>query len=373
MTAITKTNGNGPGAQSPQMDIMEYAGNLSHAQVELVKQAVITGGTRPVTNNELALFLTVCGRRGLDPFSGQVYGIMRKSKEKDGTWVEKLVIQVGIDGYRLLAEQTGKYEGIAGPFWCGADGQWVDVWLSDKPPAAAKVGVYRAGCREPFWAVCTYREYVQTRDGKPIGKWQDMPANQLAKCCEAAAIRKAFPQAVGGVTTAEMAAADTETYDVTEGDRVMARITEQEKARKASTPRAPWREEIDNLVDVPVRVIAGEGGEPASKGDQPDRVAEAIEGATTVAAIEAVATSAPGWNEELHRPLASARLVKLVAVALAKLDFSRPDAVEKSLAAAVIKLDPLPRGTPGLDLAFDQVEDARQKLAENRSAGKQAA
>lgn len=205
--AITKTNGNGAAGAT---DIMAYAGGLTREQVQLVKTTVITGGTRPVSDNELALFLTICNRRGLDAFSGQIYGIMRKSKEKSGEWVEKLVVQVGIDGYRLLAERTGKYEGVVGPLWCGDDGQWVDVWLSDKPPAAAKVGVYRTGCREPFWGVVTFREFAQTYDGKPMGKWKDMPATMLAKCAESAAIRKAFPQAVGGVTTPEMAGADTE-------------------------------------------------------------------------------------------------------------------------------------------------------------------
>jgi phage recombination protein Bet len=173
-------------------------------------------GLDQATQSDLGLFFHQCTRTGLDPFAKQIYMIGRKAKE-NGQFVTKYTIQTGIDGYRLIArraaDRTGHQYGIEETLWCGEDGVWQDVWLGKQPPAAAKVTVSRDG--DTFTAVAIYSEYVQlakdytTQEMGPNSMWKKMAANQLSKCAEAAALRKAFPQDLSGVyVDAEMHQAD---------------------------------------------------------------------------------------------------------------------------------------------------------------------
>lgn len=165
-------------------------------QVELIKTTICKGASdRGASDDELALFLAHCRRTGLDPFIKQVYAIWRKDR---ASGKKVMVIQTSIDGARLIAARTGKIDGQGGPWWCGPDGVWRDVWLEAKPPAAARVEVYRKGASRPWTGVAHWREYASD---SPF--WKAMPANQLAKCAEMAALRKAFPQELSGVYAPE--------------------------------------------------------------------------------------------------------------------------------------------------------------------------
>lgn len=148
-----------------------------------------------VSDDELQLFVEVCHRTQLDPFMRQIYGFKSRGK---------LTFAATIDGLRLIAARTGEYQGQTAPMWCGPDGKWVDVWVKDEPPAAAAVGVRRAGFLEPAWGIATYKAYRQVnREGNPTEQWATNPANQLAKCAEALALRKAFPADMSGLYSEE--------------------------------------------------------------------------------------------------------------------------------------------------------------------------
>jgi phage recombination protein Bet len=204
-------------------------------QTQLIATTIAPG----CSNDELRLFAYACQRTGLDPFSKQIYAIKRGGK---------MTIQAGIDGLRAIAERTGELDGSTTE-WCGDDGQWSDVWLGSKPPAAAKTTIWRKGSAHPFTGVARFADYNAGQ-----GLWSKMPAAMIAKCSEALALRKAFPANLSGVySTDEMAQADDTVQAVTVTEAGDAKVF---AAGKAAIAKAT---SLDDLQTLAKRMEARKG------------------------------------------------------------------------------------------------------------------
>lgn len=166
---------------------------MTKDQIDLLRTTVCKGATE----DELRLFLQFCHKTKLDPFAKQIWALKRWDS-KEGK--EVMSIQVSIDGLRLIAERSKKYRGQVGPFFCGNDGVWKDVWIDQDPPVACKVGVLHKDFQEPLFAVCKFSSYASLKkDGGLTPMWAKMPDVMIAKVAESLALRKAFPQDLSGV------------------------------------------------------------------------------------------------------------------------------------------------------------------------------
>jgi phage recombination protein Bet len=167
---------------------------FSGDQVALIKRQI----AKDCSDDELKLFLYQCARTGLDPFSRQIYAIVRKQWNPETREKEpKMTIQTGIDGLRLIAERTKRY--APGP---------EPVFEYDAAKKIRKATAYVKKRTDPdgTWhmveASAYYDEYVQLYNGQPQGQWSK-PHMMLGKCAEALALRKAFPAEMSGIYTGD--------------------------------------------------------------------------------------------------------------------------------------------------------------------------
>ncbi|MFJ3393919.1 phage recombination protein Bet [Leifsonia aquatica] len=203
MTEITKlpSNGDVEAWTDAEKAIVEAAGLVfTHTYGDRKGQR--EAAPRPVVEQ----FLSLARRSGLDPLGRQIYCIGRLS----GGRVE-WSIQTGIDGFRLVAERSGKYDGQDPAEWLTKDGQWVEAFIPDvhgEHPLAARVRVYRSDWTRPSVGVAEWNAYAQKKsNGELNSMWTKQGPGQLAKCAEALAHRKAFPQDLSGLYTDDELAA----------------------------------------------------------------------------------------------------------------------------------------------------------------------
>ena len=242
-------------------------------QKELVKKTVFPDAT----DAELQLFFFDCTRRGIHPLDKLIHPTKRNGKYTPIT---------SIDLFRQRASESGEHMGTQDAVYTGEPG---------KPEFAASVTVYKhlRGEKCPFTATARWSEYFP---GEKQGfMWQKMPHLMLAKCAEALALRKAFPQQLHGLYThEEMAQAEPSrpTVNIPQtrpqvGNRDMSPIPQEgsiedargvpddyykrtvlkpaERLVKHATDRYTGERQEDGAVTVPVKEQANPAVEPTAQ------------------------------------------------------------------------------------------------------------
>jgi phage recombination protein Bet len=165
--------------------------NFDQTKFDLIKRTICKGAT----DDELELFIHACKRTGLDPFMRQIFAVKRWDSS---TKREIMTIQTGIDGYRLIADRTGKYApGRDTEFGYDTEGKlrWAKAYIKKMTPD---------GQWHEISAIAFWEEYVQmTKEGKPTLFWIKKGHIMLSKCAEALALRKTFPAELSGIYTKE--------------------------------------------------------------------------------------------------------------------------------------------------------------------------
>ena len=192
------------------------ARDYSSRQLALIQRTVAADCNK----DEFDLFVEVARRVGLDPFRRQIYAVVYNKDKADK---RKMSIITGIDGFRAVAGRNRDYRpddaepdfrydaALKGPnnplgleramvrcFKMSPNGEWHAV-----------VGVAYWDEFAPLKEIWEYDEAQGKRapSGRfelaPGSKWTTMPRVMLAKCAEAQALRRGWPEDLSGVYAPE--------------------------------------------------------------------------------------------------------------------------------------------------------------------------
>lgn len=193
--------------------------SMAMSETDLI--GVLSSSLYPgAAKNSILMVLSYCKATGLDPMQKPVHIVPMWDKNSKAM---RDVVMPGIGLYRTQAARSGQYAGVTEPEF-GAD---VSEDVGGVPmtyPRFCKVSVKRLmanGSIVEFTATEFWKENYATA-GKdsiaPNAMWKKRPYGQVAKCAEAQALRKAFPEFGSQPTADEMegkAMDDSGTIDVT--------------------------------------------------------------------------------------------------------------------------------------------------------------
>ena len=192
------------------------------AEIALVSRTVAVGA--PL--QEIAVFLHSCRALGLDPLLRQAYWIRRQGKGS---------LQVGIDGFRAIAERSGAYAG-AEPIEFRGQIEWAYKKQTLIVPELARATIWKlvGGHKSAFVGEAYWPEFVPPTDDQ-AHMWAKMPRHMLGKVAEAQALRRAFPAQLGAMSLDNDIDADAP-LSVSEEDRAERQRRNSQRYAEIFTP-----------------------------------------------------------------------------------------------------------------------------------------
>lgn len=175
------------------------------------------------------LVLAYCKAGGYDPMTKPVHIVPMKvstgRKNERGYDIKETrdIVMPGIGLYRINASRTGQYAGVSEPeFGPTKTLSFTREKWEEGPNGKNTKRTIPAEIQYPEWCRITIQKFVDGQlreftakefwlenyaqkgdDEAPNAMWEKRPFGQLAKCAEAQALRKAFPESVGSQPTAE--------------------------------------------------------------------------------------------------------------------------------------------------------------------------
>lgn len=172
----------------------------------------LTKSLYPGAKQESALMVfDYCKARGLDPMKKPCHIVpMRVKIGENYQWRD--VVLPGIYELRTTAHRTGQYLGHTKPVY----GETIEAFGVSAPEWCEMTMRRKVGQETAEFPVRVYfREVCGTkREGGANERWGKAPIQMLTKCAEAAGLREAFPDELGGQMAAEEA-------DAASGERVI--------------------------------------------------------------------------------------------------------------------------------------------------------
>lgn len=189
--------------------------------------------------NSIKLVLGYCKAAGLDPMQKPVHIVPMWDKNSKSM---RDVVMPGIGLYRTQAARSGQYAGVTDPEF-GPDVTETIGGISITFPAWCKVTVKRLlGNQVVEFAAREFWKENYATAGKdsaaPNAMWKKRPYGQIAKCAEAQALRKAFPEFGSAPTADEMEGREFETDASTaKQERVIEQVFYPDDRFKTNLPK----------------------------------------------------------------------------------------------------------------------------------------